>query len=640
MARIEVSYEVHVMQKGRWEIQARYPDRKEAAAVEDAVVLDRTQGIDGVRVIKEAYDPDEGTSDETVIYLSPKLKDRSQDKGPSEPAPAPSAAPSVRPAPAKATRPSKSQAERSESIGQFDSSRKPATAAEPVKAGKDKPKKGKKQKKSSFLAVVVKILLVILVSISIAGLIAVLSSIGLRDTSLAANAQTNIVVVIFIIVFLLSSGFLGYTFLSKETLEGTSRRAKPSMAAAAATAAAAKKSAAKKAKEKTAKKSKAVDMTAKSFTPSDEEDRADKTTAADKAEEAPEKEAAKAEEKKAEEEKPEETKPEEDEDEEEEEKEEEEETAASLSPEAEKHKVAMMKFLGQGLEKAQEGQNKLDSFNKFGINLFLAGGCEMLSQEREVDPDSISAILSDGVQVMGFKKSDADAFAGKYQDYLMADSRYMQMFQAGRNAMSTYLGDEAAAAEHMENALKEWNKPKDKEEKTGPVTVLFTDMVGSTALTQTKGDAVAQQVVRAHNRIVRDALTEFVGREIKHTGDGIMASFATTSMSVEASISIQKKVEAHNQAKPDLPLHLKIGINAGEPISEDDDLFGTTVQLAARIVDKAQSEQIFVSEIVRGICAGKETKFKNLGHFEMKGFADPITLYEVIWDGSSAGEDG
>ena len=163
-----------------------------------------------------------------------------------------------------------------------------------------------------------------------------------------------------------------------------------------------------------------------------------------------------------------------------------------------------------------------------------------------------------------------------------------------------------------------------KEESSGPISVMFTDMVGSTELTQTRGDAVAQQIVRTHNRIVRDALTKYAGKEIKHTGDGIMASFPTTSNAVESAIFMQRVTGTHNAANPELPLNLKIGINAGEPIAEDDDLFGTTVQLAARIVDKAVKGEILVSEIVRGICAGKELRFSNRGAFEMKGFKSPV----------------
>jgi adenylate cyclase len=155
-------------------------------------------------------------------------------------------------------------------------------------------------------------------------------------------------------------------------------------------------------------------------------------------------------------------------------------------------------------------------------------------------------------------------------------------------------------------------------------------------MTQALGDEGAQKVVRIHNRIVREALSANAGKEVKHTGDGIMASFARTSDGIDATIQMQIETAKHNEANPDLPLHLKIGLNAGEPIAEDNDLFGTVVQLSAHIVDKAAADQIFVSEIVRGICAGKSYKFINLGTFEMKGFSENPTLFEVIWNPDAA----
>ena len=310
-----------------------------------------------------------------------------------------------------------------------------------------------------------------------------------------------------------------------------------------------------------------------------------------------------------------------------------------LSAYGETQKVYMMKFLGQSLEKVKAGRRTMDNFNLFGVNMYLAGACEALGQDRKLDMRTSSAILGDAVQAMGYKKNQAQSFADKYVEYLVADARYMQMYQAGRNAMNTTLTDDAGGAEQMEKALDEWNKPKVKEDKAGPVTVMFTDMVGSTNLTQTMGDEVAQQVVRAHNRIVREALNRFTGKEVKHTGDGIMASFAITSNCVEAAIFIQGETVKHNESNADLPLHLKVGINAGEPIAEDDDLFGTTVQVAARTVDKANSEQIFVTEIVHGICAGKGLKFFNRGQFVMKGVTEPITLYEAAWNDTIVAEE-
>ena len=239
--------------------------------------------------------------------------------------------------------------------------------------------------------------------------------------------------------------------------------------------------------------------------------------------------------------------------------------------------------------------------------------------------------LAEVVNFMGFKKSHSETFSHKYEEYLLQDPRYMQMFQSGRNSMNTSFQDPISAANQFKSALLEWNKPKPKEAHSGPITVLFTDIVGSTAMTQTHGDEKAQLVIRTHNRIIREALTDNFGKEIKHTGDGIMAAFSKTTNSVVAAIQMQRQAQSYNVDNPDLRLHLKIGLNAGEPIAEDNDLFGSTVQMSARIVDKAQGEQIFVSENVRGICAGKGISFINRGGFEMKGFSEPPILYEVEW---------
>ncbi len=171
---------------------------------------------------------------------------------------------------------------------------------------------------------------------------------------------------------------------------------------------------------------------------------------------------------------------------------------------------------------------------------------------------------------------------------------------------------------------------------TGSVhTILFTDMEASTALTQRLGDAAAQDIRRAHDTIVRDALATHSGSEIKHTGDGIMASFATASAALQSAIAIQQGVAAHVERQPDSPLAVYVGLNAGEPIAEDQDLFGTSVDLAARICDQAQPGQILASDVVRQLAAGKQFLFADLGETALRGFEDPVKLWEVRWEGSS-----
>ena len=162
-------------------------------------------------------------------------------------------------------------------------------------------------------------------------------------------------------------------------------------------------------------------------------------------------------------------------------------------------------------------------------------------------------------------------------------------------------------------------------------TILFTDMEGSTSLTQRLGDAAAQEVLRTHNIIVRDALTAHSGTEIKHTGDGIMASFTSASAALEAAVAIQKALADHNQGNPDTAIRVRIGLNAGEPVAEDEDLFGTAVQLAARVCDKAEPGQILVSNVVQELAAGKGFDFADKGEASLKGFEKPVLLHEVRW---------
>ncbi len=157
-----------------------------------------------------------------------------------------------------------------------------------------------------------------------------------------------------------------------------------------------------------------------------------------------------------------------------------------------------------------------------------------------------------------------------------------------------------------------------------PVTILFTDIEGSTALTQRLGDAGAQELLHTHNASVREALAEHGGSEVKHTGDGIMASFPSASGAVECACAIQR-------ALVDGKVRVRIGLNAGEPIAEDDDLFGTAVQLASRICDRAEPGQIFTSDVVRQLVAGKGFEFADAGAATLKGFEQPVALHEVRW---------
>jgi class 3 adenylate cyclase len=162
-------------------------------------------------------------------------------------------------------------------------------------------------------------------------------------------------------------------------------------------------------------------------------------------------------------------------------------------------------------------------------------------------------------------------------------------------------------------------------------TILFTDMEGSTTLTQRLGDAKAQEVLRTHNTIIRDALKGHSGSEIKHTGDGIMASFTSASRALECAIAMQRAFAQHNESNPDTAIRVRIGLNAGEPVAEEQDLFGTAVQLAARICAHAQPGEILAPIVVRELAAGKGFLLSDRGDVALRGFEDPVRLFEVRW---------
>lgn len=186
-------------------------------------------------------------------------------------------------------------------------------------------------------------------------------------------------------------------------------------------------------------------------------------------------------------------------------------------------------------------------------------------------------------------------------------------------AITEFLGGDEAAAEVSEIAAG------------GSVTILFTDMEGSTALTQRLGDKEAQEVVRAHNRIVREALAAHGGTEIKHTGDGLMVSFHSATQAIESAMRIQQSVADYLEKHPDSPLRVRCGLNAGEPVAEGGDYFGTAVQLAARICELCTPGTILVSGVVRDLTAGKRFLFADLGESVPRGFEDPVRLFEVRW---------
>lgn len=162
-------------------------------------------------------------------------------------------------------------------------------------------------------------------------------------------------------------------------------------------------------------------------------------------------------------------------------------------------------------------------------------------------------------------------------------------------------------------------------------TILFTDIVESTSLTQKIGDEAAMELVDLHDSIVRGALKDLGGHEVKHLGDGIMASFLSAAAAVKCAARVQRELAKHSRSNVDRLLQVRVGIAAGEPVERHNDLFGVTVQLASRLCAHAAADQVLVSNVVAELCAGKALAFEDLGDVTLKGFDHPVRAHAVSW---------
>ena len=161
--------------------------------------------------------------------------------------------------------------------------------------------------------------------------------------------------------------------------------------------------------------------------------------------------------------------------------------------------------------------------------------------------------------------------------------------------------------------------------------VMFTDIADSTTLTGQLGDQRFHEVLRTHDAVIRKALNRHSGTEIKHTGDGIFASFTSVSKGVKCAVEIQRTLGAPKLDSGIQPIMVRVGLSAGEPVSDHKDLFGTAVNLAARVCAFAQPGQILISNVIRELCLGQPFVFSEIGEAKLKGFAQPLRLHEVRW---------
>ena len=578
---LQPHFEICVRQQGRWVILSQYPPSEEKAAIEEAKELDKQTEIEAVKLILEVRNNKTGTRESHLIYKSAGVTTTNDEID------------STVGLDYNISNKRETTGYRSETL---DLGRSYSTS---LPTNVNIPPNG------SPTRLLAKILLILVISLFLASMAAFVAIESIAETAIfgskmSGSQTTHLVIGVFAVIFIVSAGLLSFSYIKVtdfnfrrshgNTIKSYSRK---SQSTSDKNSDSQKKSDAKRKLNNVMAGSKDISLQDQ---PADIANNVEGQNSAGYSSEAK-------------------SLP---------------QTIDTLSPNAEVQKVYLIEFLHSSMSKPGDEPQKLDSFKMFGINLFLAGACQKLADKRGVDYRSRIWILTDCLQSLGLKKSHAAAFADKYEGYLIQDPHYMEMYQAGLNAMENHLKDPTNSISCLENALKEWNQSERALEEKRPITLLISK-ISSPTTRLVSDQSHPEEGLKVHNDVVRKALTENNGFEINMSKIGIIASFDKASDSLDAAIQIQRAALTYSRGSPSAHLNIKIAINTSAPPVDERDSFENMTQTCESIASIAQFDEIFVADVVRGACKGGGYTFSSKGAHQITGFQGAIDLYEVLW---------
>ena len=162
------------------------------------------------------------------------------------------------------------------------------------------------------------------------------------------------------------------------------------------------------------------------------------------------------------------------------------------------------------------------------------------------------------------------------------------------------------------------------------ISVVFTDLVGSTELSSRVGPQTSEELRQAHFALLREAISALDGTEVKNLGDGLMVVFPSLGRALDCAVAMQQAITRHNR-RSDEPLVIRVGVGTGDATEEDGDYFGEPVVEASRLCAAAAGSQILTSDVVRALSRRSGHSFRSVGELELKGLPEPVSAYEVEW---------
>ncbi|NIM92119.1 MAG: DUF4242 domain-containing protein [Anaerolineales bacterium] len=267
--------------------------------------------------------------------------------------------------------------------------------------------------------------------------------------------------------------------------------------------------------------------------------------------------------------------------------------------------IYMDRHQGEGLTRQQVADQHVAD-----VKIQDKYNCNFITYWFDEERDTVFCLV-DAPNMRAVEKAHDDAHGFVHSQIIEVDPELVQAFLGRVSHPSSRVDDLA-----VDSAFR---------------AVMFTDLEGSTRMISDLGDKRAIELLRIHNSLTREALRAHSGREIKHTGDGFMASFTSAVSAVECAIAIQQSIAKHNAESPEEQMLIRIGISAGEPVHNDNQLYGASVNLAARLCAHAPPGSILVAPIIRELTMGKKVPIVDRGEFIPKGFERPIPILEVSW---------
>ncbi|MBA2371366.1 MAG: adenylate/guanylate cyclase domain-containing protein, partial [Chloroflexi bacterium] len=171
-----------------------------------------------------------------------------------------------------------------------------------------------------------------------------------------------------------------------------------------------------------------------------------------------------------------------------------------------------------------------------------------------------------------------------------------------------------------------------KAEKTVTRAFLFSDLRGYTDFVESRGDATAAALLRLYRGIVRTAIGRQGGAEVKTEGDSFYVVFESALAALECAVAVHRAAQAHNDAKPDAPIRIGMGLHVGETVPYDDQFVGGAVNVAARLAAKAKAGELVVSDTFRGLVrTGQRYTMADLGPQRLKGVTERLRAWKVEW---------